>query len=146
MKCPIAPSRLFGVRLISKKSQSWSIDIILAVVLFMGAFFLFYSILSDDPAASAKNLKNDASLVIRQVSSEGLPVNILDRQQVNISKLNELKNLTYAELKSMLRVEGDFCIYMEDDKGYVVIVNNSYKGIGSPKINISNTPCNETIN
>ena len=134
------------MRSIFKKSQSWSIDIILAVVLFMGAFFLFYSILSDDPAASAKNLKNDASLVIRQVSSEGLPVNILDRQQVNISKLNELKNLTYAELKSMLRVEGDFCIYMEDDKGYVVIVNNSYKGIGSPKINISNTPCNETIN
>ena len=111
----------------------------------MGAFFLFYAILGDDPATSAKNLKNDASLIIRQVSSEGLPVNILDRQQVNISKLNELKNLTYDELKSILRVEGDFCIYLEDDRGYVVIVNNSYKGIGSPNINISNTPCNETI-
>lgn len=131
---------------ILKKSQSWSIDIILAVVLFMGAFFLFYAILGDDPATMAKNLKNDASLIIKQVSSEGLSSNILDRQQVNISKLNELKNLTYAELKSMLRVEGDFCIYLEDDKGYVVIVNNSYKGIGSPNINISNTPCDETIN
>ena len=112
----------------------------------MGAFFLFYAILGDDPAAMAKNLKNDASLIIKQVSSEGLPVNILDRQQVNISKLNELNNLTYEELKSMLRVEGDFCIYMEDDKGYVVIVNNSYKGVGSPNINISSTPCDETIN
>ena len=134
------------MRSIFKKSQSWSIDIILAVVLFMGAFFLFYSILGEDPAASAKNLKDEASLVIRQVSSEGVSVSILDRQQVNISKLNELKNLTYAELKSMLRVEGDFCIYLEHDRGYVVIVNNSYKGVGSPNINISNTPCNETIN
>lgn len=130
---------------ILKKSQSWSVDIILAVMLFMGVFFLFYALLDDNPAARAKNLKDEASVVIKQVSSEGVSVNILDKQQINISRLNELKNLSYDELKRRLRVESDFCIYLEDDKGYVVILNNSYKGIGSGSINISKTPCNETF-
>lgn len=136
---------LSGVIDILKKSQSWSVDIILAVVLFMGAFFLFYALLGDNPSARTKNLRDDASSVIKQVSSEGVSVNILEKQQINLSRMNELKNLSYDELKRMLRVEGDFCIYLEDDKGYVIVLNNSYKGIGSPNINISNTPCNETI-
>ncbi len=130
---------------IPKKSQSWSIDIILAVVLFMGAFFLFYALLDVSPSTKAKNLEEGASIVIRQVSSEGISVGILDKQQISISRLNELKNLTYDELKKRLRVEGDFCIYLENDKGEILLLNNSYKGIGSGSINISNTPCNETI-
>ena len=130
---------------ISKKSQSWSIDIILAVVVFMGAFFLFYALLSGNPESKAKSLRNDASIVIKQVSSEGVPINFVYKQQVNASRMNELKNLSYDELKGMLRIEGDFCIYLEDEKGHIIILNNSYKGIGSPNINISNTPCNETI-
>ena len=128
-----------------KKSQSWSVDVILAVILFMGSFFLFYGLLSEGPEEKAKNLRNDASVVMKQVSSEGVPVNFLYRQQVNASRMNELKNLSYGELKEMFRVEGDFCIYLEDESGYVLIINNNYKGIGSPNINISNTPCNETI-
>ncbi len=128
-----------------KKSQSWSIDVILAVVLFMGSFFLFYALLSDNPESKAKNLRDEAAVVIKQVSSEGISTNILDRQQINLSKMNELKNISYDELKRMLRIEGDFCIYLEDESGYVIVLNNSYKGIGSPNINISKTRCNETI-
>ena len=135
----------FQVICIFKKSQSWSIDIILAVVVFMGAFFLFYALLSEGPESKAKNLKNDASVIIKQVSSEGAPVNFLYKQQVNASRMNELKNLSYDELKRILNIEGDFCIYLEDENGDIIILNNSYKGIGSGNINISNTPCNETI-
>lgn len=120
-------------------------DIILAVVLFLGSFFLFYALLNDDSQSRAKNLRDGASVVIKQVSSEGVPVNFVYKQQINLSRMNELKNLSYEELKGMLRVEGDFCIYLEDEKGYVIILNNSYKGIGSGNINISKTPCNETF-
>jgi hypothetical protein len=59
--------------------------------------------------------------------------------------MNELKKLSYDELKRALKIEGDFCIYLENEMGYVIVLNNSYKGIGSPNINISKTPCNETI-
>jgi len=130
---------------ILKNSQSWSIDIVLAVVLFMGAFFLFYGLLSGDQEVKVENLRDDASIVIKQVSTEGVPVNIIDKQQINLSRMNELKNLSYGELRRMLRIEGDFCIYLEDEKGYLIILNNSYTGIGSGNINLSKIPCNETF-
>lgn len=125
------------------KAQSWSIDIALGVVIFMAAFFIFYALLNSSPAEKAGNLKKEASTVIKQVAAEDNPIRIVDNNVVNISKLNQLKNMSYDELKRSLRIEGDFCIYMEDDKGNLVIINNSYKGIGSPNINLSGTPCSQ---
>lgn len=129
--------------IINPKAQSWSIDITLGVIVFIAAFFVFYSLLNANPNAKAKNLQEDASSVIKQVASEEAPLRIVDNKEVNISRLNELKNLSYEELKRKLRLEGDFCIYLEDEKGNLVLINNSYKGIGSPNINLSGTPCSQ---
>lgn len=126
-----------------KQSQSWSIDIVLGVIVFMAAFFIFYSLLDSNPSAKASSLKEQASSVIRQIGSEETPLSIVEDNRINISRLNELKNLTYDELKRRLRIEGDFCIYIEDEKGNLVLINNSYKGIGSPDINLSGTPCSQ---
>ena len=127
----------------NKKSQSWSIDIIVAVVVFMGAFFLFYTILNSNPNTKASSLKQDASSVIKQIAAEDSSLRVIDNNEVNESKLNELKNLSYDELKRQFRVEGDFCIYMEDDKGNIVLINNSYKGVGTPSIMVGGTPCSQ---
>ena len=125
------------------KAQSWSIDIVLGVIIFIAAFFIFYSILNSNPNASAGNLKEQASIIIKQTTSGGSAVAIVNNNEINISKFNELKNLSYDELKRMLRVEGDFCIYLEDENGNVVLINNSFRGIGSPKINLSGVPCSQ---
>ncbi|MBS3105037.1 hypothetical protein J4234_02160 [Candidatus Woesearchaeota archaeon] len=127
----------------NSKSQSWSIDIALGVVVFMAAFFIVYSLLNSNPNEKASNLEEEASIIIKQVGSEDSQIRIIDHNEVNISKANELKNLSYNELKRRLRIESDFCIYFEDDKGYLVIINNSYKGIGAPIINLSGTPCSQ---
>ena len=128
---------------LKQKAQSWSIDIALGVVVFIAAFFIFYFLLSPSPTSKAGSLKSDASSVIRQVASEEAAEGIVDGEEINVSKLNELKNLSYDELRRRLRVEGDFCIYFEDEQGNIVIINDSYKGIGSPNINISGTPCSQ---
>lgn len=125
------------------KAQSWTIDITLGIVVFMAAFFVFYALLNANPSAKASNLKDEASSVIRQVASEEAPFRVVDGDEVNVSRLNELKNLSYDELKRSLRVEGEFCIYFEDEKGNLVLINNSYRGIGSPDINLSGTPCSQ---
>jgi len=49
-----------------KKSQSWSVDIALGVIVFMAAFFIFYSLLSTNPNTKASNLKEEASIIIKQ--------------------------------------------------------------------------------
>ncbi len=126
-----------------KKSQSWSIDIALGVIIFMAAFFIFYALLNANPNTRASNLKEEASIIVKEVASGDSPLRIVDGNEVNISRLGELKNLSYEELKRRFRVEGDFCIYLEDERGYLVIINNSYKGIGAPIINISGTPCSQ---
>lgn len=129
--------------LINPKAQSWSIDIIIAVVLFIGAFFAFFAFLNQNSNSKAGDLQQDASTIIKQVGAEKSPLNIIENNALNITKMNQLKNISYEELKQMLRVQGDFCIYIEDEQGHIVLVNNSYKGIGSPDINISGTPCSQ---
>ena len=128
---------------INKKSQAWSMDIILATVIFIGAFFLYYTLISSNPAAKTSSLKQDAASIIRQVATDSSDLRVIDNQMLNESRLGGLKNLSYDELKSMFRIEGDFCIYVEDDKGDIVLINNSYRGIGSSNINISGIPCNQ---
>ena len=128
---------------LKSKAQSWSVDIITAVVVFIVAFFIFQFSLNTNPNAKAKNLKEEASAVIKQVASDEAIIRVVDNNEINESKLAELKNLDYNELKRNLRIEGDFCLYLEDDSGNIVLINNSYKGIGSPNINLSNTPCSQ---
>ena len=125
------------------KAQSWSIDLALGVIVFLVAFFVFYSLLNENPNTKENNLKEDASAVIKQVSSPNDALGVVANNQFNDSKAGELKNLNYNDLKKRLRVEGDFCIYLEDENGNVILINNSYSGIGSPNINISSTPCNQ---
>jgi hypothetical protein len=126
---------------IGRQSQSWSVDIMLAVVIFMGAFMLFYAFTSGDSAADAELLKKDGSAIIRQVSSEDSPVRIVDNNAINASRIEEISAISYEELKARLRAEKDFCIFIEDEDGKMVIINNSFKAIGSSKINLSGIPC-----
>lgn len=126
---------------LKQKSQSWSIDIAVGVIIFIAAFLVFYTLFNTNPNTQAANLKQEASTVIKQIASEDATLKIVDNNEINISKINELKNMSYDELKRILRVEGDFCLYLEDDKGYVILINDSYKGVGAPTINVSGTPC-----
>lgn len=118
-------------------------DLALGVIVFMAAFFVFYALLNENPNTKESSLKEDASAVIMEVSSQNDPLSIAANNQINDSKAGELKSLNYIDLKKKMRIEGDFCIYLEDEKGDIVLINNSYKGIGSPGISISDTPCSQ---
>ena len=126
-----------------KKAQSWSVDVVLGSIIFIVAFFAFYSLLNASTNPTVEDLKNDAAIVIREVAADDSTLSIVHNNEINITKVMELKNYTYDELKRMMRIQSDFCIYLENEKGEIVLINNSYKGVGAPSINISGTPCNE---
>ena len=128
---------------LNSKAQSWSIDVILGVLVFMAAFFVFYTMLNTNQGAKVGDLKQEAAIVVKEVSSGDSLLGIVNGNEINVSKVNDLKNLSYEELKRRLRIENDFCLYFEDDKGYIVIINNSYKGVGASNINLSGTPCSQ---
>ena len=125
------------------KAQAWSVDITLAIVIFMGIFLVIFALFNQGSVEKTKNLQQEAAIVIKQISGGDTSLRIVRNNEVNISKIEELKNLSYEELKSRLRIEGDFCIYFEDGKGNVILINNSYRGIGASSINISGVPCSQ---
>ena len=129
--------------LVKSKAQSWSLDITLAVIVFIITFLVVYGLLNESPNSKIGALRDEASIILQQIVSSDAPYRIIDSNEVNVSKLNQLKNISYDELRSVLRIEGDFCIFMEDDKGSLVLMNNSYVGVGSPNIILSGVPCSQ---
>ena len=79
------------------KAQSWSMDIIIGAVIFIGAFFVIYGLLNSNQTAKAGSLKEEALGVSKQVASEEAALSVINNNEVNDTKLNELKSLDYAE-------------------------------------------------
>jgi len=128
----------------NQKAQSWSVDIILAVIVFMIAFFIFYATLESNPETKVSDLKEEASTVIEQVADEESPLKAVDNGVIDVNEWNRLKAYNYDDLKRKLRTGGDFCIYIEDERGNIVQIDPNDPGsvsIGSSAIKIRDTPC-----
>ena len=128
----------------TKKSQAWSFDVILAVIIFVGAFFTFYALLKPQTQKNVDTLQQDAESIANELLSESSSLNIIQNGTIiNEAKLQLHLNEDYPALKSSVRVEGDFCIYLEDQDGNIIYISQSppVSGVGSPKISISNVPC-----
>ena len=123
-----------------KKSQAWSFDVILAVIIFVGAFFICYFLLKPQTENTVDVLRDDAEFIAREILSEASPINVVENGVINETKLEQLVG-NYSKLKSRVRVLNDFCIYLEDQRGNVVYLKSGGAGVGSPKINISGVPC-----
>jgi len=129
------------VIIIKSKAQSWSIDISIGVVVFIAAFVVVYVLLGANQNPEIDNLRDEATIIIKEVVSDESKLRIVDNNEINITRLNDLKSIDYEELKRKFRIEGDFCIYIEDEQGNIVLIDDTYKGIGSPNIDIGGTPC-----
>ena len=126
-----------------KKSQAWSFDVIMAVIIFVGAFFAFYFLLKPRTENTIDTLREDAELIANELLSESSPLNVIVDGKIDEAKLQQLLAEDYSDLKSQIRVEGDFCIYLEDQEGNIIYISQSpdITGIGSPSISISDIPC-----
>ena len=123
------------------KSQAWSLDIMLAVVVFIGTALFFYSILSQSQSTKVKDLENEATNVLGNIETQNSTASMIDDNELNITKLEGLLGKNYSEIKNKLRLKNDFCIYFEDKQGNIIYINQTHTGIGSVTINISSTPC-----
>lgn len=121
-------------------------DIMIAVVVFIGAVFIFYSVLSAKHGSSQEELQGEASVVLGNAMSENSDIGIINGSEVDAKRLEELLGEDYDAIKKMLRLKNEFCIFLEDENGNVVYIESEgsdYAGIGSGKITISDTPCGE---
>jgi len=124
-----------------QKSQAWSFDIMLATVIFLGTLFYFFLIMSNSQEDMATELKRDTEQIVNSFFSKSNELNVVDGEEVDESKLENLLEQDYGDLKKQIGTEHEFCIYLEDENGNVIFINSSFTGIGSNEINVSGIPC-----
>ena len=132
------------------KAQIISIDVVLAIALFLAILIFFMSLVSDAfiPEGNS-NLNEEAEDIMKKVLNRNSS-RLVESSVVNETLLKDLADEEYPSLKKELRVVSDFCIYFEDDQGNIMNINdagNPYTkyGIGSEKINLSGIPCGSSL-
>lgn len=126
-----------------RKSQVWSLDSLLATVVFIAAIAAFLIIVSFNSSKSAEELKAEAENVPRMLlDTSDSGVYIVEDNEVDVDKLKVLKDYDYDALREKLGLTGDFCIFFEDEEGNIIDVSRligdgSGVGIGSADINVS---------
>lgn len=123
------------------KGQAWSMDITLAVVIFIVSFFVIYAITSSKTSINqAPDMKKEAERLSQEVITEGSDLDIIDDGELNKTKVIELIQKNYSWLKEKLRTDYEFCFYFEDQNGTLIKINDT-TGVGSPYINVSGFNC-----
>ena len=126
------------------KSQAFSMDIMLGVLIFLGTIVFFFLVLSNTQDDKVKELEQEASILAKELVSEESDLRVVDGKRVNTTKVENLLG-NHSDIKKNLRLKNDFCVFFEDNDGNILFINTSanknYSGLGSDIINVSNIPC-----
>lgn len=135
------------------KGQTWSFDLIVAIILFIVVVTLFYTFLSGDKVGNkTTSLESDVKTITTQlncdINNDG--VCIIKKGRIDSDKVTDLTKENYEDIKVKLGITGDFCIYLKDSTGALVEMNN-LSGIGNGELLLANssgkeTYCGESIN
>lgn len=103
-----------------KKGQTLSLDLLIAVIIFMAIVALFVSLIfSGDSTAM---LRDDAERLFSSFDKSTNPggLGIIEGNQLKTAQLQDLINQDYETLKGELGITGDFCIVVVDDTGGLI--------------------------
>ena len=132
--------------------QSWSLDIILAFVIFVLVIGIFYTLLNNNKGDKTKDLSLESKTVVSNLDSSNGHTNnltIIDDGDIENNKLLTLYDSDYDDLKRQLGIRGEFCIYIVDQYGNLVtaeLANGSEVGsFGSPDYTVNGQPCGAVL-
>ena len=89
----------------------------------------------------SNNLEQEANIVLAKLTEGNQRISLLGSEEISIEKLRLLDKMEYNEIKDMMGVKSDFCIYFEDEDGNIVETDDINPGIGSGRIYINGKPC-----
>jgi len=142
----------------ARKGQAWSIDLMIGVLVFLLAIGTIYSLMNSKIATDPEPLRIESEVIATVLTSNtsNTLLQVADENQLSMENLMLLateSELDYDTLKEQLGVENEFCIYLQDEDGNIVYIEDPtapgprYTGIGSGSsgLNISGTPCGEQV-
>jgi len=116
------------------QGQSWSLDIILAFVVFVLIIGIFYALLSNNKNDKTVDLDLESKTVVSSLdltNGQNNNLTVINQGVVEPDKLQTLYESDYMTLKRQLGIKGDFCIYVIDQYGGLVLVNTTSGQVGS---------------
>ena len=81
--------------------------------------------------------KGNEAEKITEIISDNHGLSFANNGVIDESKLKEIQNMDYKEFKKSLNVKNDFCIYIEDGNGNIILSK------GSSKLNKDGIYCRE---
>jgi hypothetical protein len=130
-----------------ERAQIWSIDVLLATVIFISIMIIFYVTIHTGSKPTIEDLQAEAAY-LKTEFEQNRDYSFITEDQINSTKFEQFVDATtlkYEDVKDDLGIKGDFCIYLEDENGNLVIIRNStganLTGVGNENINISGTLC-----
>jgi hypothetical protein len=138
------------------QGQSWSLDIILAFVIFVLIIGIFYALLSNDKEGDkTQSLMLESNTVISNLDAtngQNSNLTIISKGSIDEDKLEDLYNSDYDTLKRELGIKGDFCIYVVRQDGTLVTItenksgqNITVGGFGNGNFSVNNAPCGYNV-
>ncbi|HIG98567.1 TPA: hypothetical protein HA231_04050 [Candidatus Woesearchaeota archaeon] len=129
----------------ARKAQTISTDAVVGVMLFVtAAILLFYLAGPVAKNRQADHLRQEAERLPSLLSSEqNLTTVLISGSQANPGNVESLLE-DYENLKEILGIDAEFCVYFEDENGNIVPLQGRV-GMGSSLVNISGMTCNASV-
>ncbi|MGV8168455.1 MAG: hypothetical protein ACP5N3_00195 [Candidatus Nanoarchaeia archaeon] len=107
----------------NKKAQTWSIDLVLGVIIFLLVIIIIYALLVSKPASNDQ-LRDDGDKIYSKLDSkssgeDGVP-NIVQGNSLSAEELENLYKEDYDTLKTKLGITNDFCIIVVTDNNEII--------------------------
>ena len=111
------------------KKPGFRIDeiILIAIVVIVAIAVGFYDKTQKVEYVEAEKIIN--------VVLDGGDLGFANNGTIDEAKIKEIEGMDYKELKQKLNAKRDFCVYVEDEKGNIVLAK------GSPKLNSNGLSC-----
>jgi len=119
--------------------KEWfSFESAVALILVLSVLVVLKSFFTLPESVTRLSLEQDAANVLSQLTNG--PLKFLESDQILEEKIRELSVRNYVELKEMLGIESDFCIFFEDSAGNIIDIEEVSR-MGSDKILVNGLPC-----
>ncbi len=129
-----------------ERGQVWSVDVLLAVVIFISVILVFYVTMTSKQKEGLGDLESEAS-DLRVALEQNRDFGFIQSDEVDDDKFQAFTGNTtdnYEALKNQLGIKGEFCVFLEDSDGRIVFIDNK-PGVGNSSILIDGYPCGQTI-
>ena len=118
------------------KGQAWSIDIIIAVVLFVAAFMFFYVTISGAPTSETTAILIEDGEQLATMLTSDTELSVVKENKLSDSKVIKVSDISYEEIRRIAGLKSDFCIHFEDESGNIINVTG-VQSIGNSEVNIT---------